>query len=346
MSTPKQKDANVDRAIYQLQKDITHGEVAVSVLLRRALVLAHAKGDAQFEAWIRRELDGYDQFDADVPDYRRVHCTLHALNPYRGWLPVQFEEPRDAVRWSSRHDVQSIEALERVVAAAARGGSGNLRMNLPPEAESELAKSSSLPYSGYAQFVPSTGLDHILCAVRNRLLDWTMQFDVHCEEAKNKEDAVSRPGGATPQPATITTVINGDNTRVNVNSTDQSTNIAARTTTQADELPRFRSNEAREVAIMLSQIPPGERVLQLQRPSGNPSMPVIETEVRLELDDLDGVLQRNAVTFRILSSDYNVPIPLHTIKPPWKSTYGWRVYADVDLRKNSRGELVAIPLRR
>ena len=75
-------------------------------------------------------------------------------------------------------------------------------------------------------------------------------------------------------------------------------------------------------------------------------MPVIETEVRLELDDLDGVLQRNAVTFRILSSDYNVPIPLHTIKPPWKSTYGWRVYADVDLRKNSRGELVAIPLRR
>jgi hypothetical protein len=97
---------------------------------------------------------------------------------------------------------------------------------------------------------------------------------------------------------------------------------------------------------MLSQIPPGERVLQLQRPSGNPSMPAIETEVRLEIDDLDGVLQRNAVTFRILSSDYDLIIPLDTIKPPWKSTRGWRVHAEVDVRKNSRGELVAMPLRR
>jgi hypothetical protein len=75
-------------------------------------------------------------------------------------------------------------------------------------------------------------------------------------------------------------------------------------------------------------------------------MPVIETEVRLELDDLNAVLKRNAVAFRILSSDLNVAIPLDTIKSVWRSAYRWHVHADVDLRKNGRGELVAIPLSR
>ena len=93
----------------------------------------------------------------------------------------------------------------------------------------------------------------------------------------------------------------------------------------------------------MSEIPPGEHVLQLQLPSDNPRMPASETEVRLEFDR-DAVLLRNAVTFKILSSDYNVPVPAETIKCVWRSTHRWCVHAAVALRKNSRGELVAIPL--
>jgi len=111
-----------------------------------------------------------------------------------------------------------------------------------------------------------------------------------------------------------------------------------------DELLRFMVlSDRRKVATWLSEIPPGQRVLQLQLPSGNPTMP-IETEVRLELDDLDTVIKKNAVTFRVLSSDQNVTVPAETIKRVCRATYRWYVHAAVALRKNNRGELVAIPL--
>lgn len=112
-----------------------------------------------------------------------------------------------------------------------------------------------------------------------------------------------------------------------------------------DELPRFMLlDERRRVATWLSEIPPGERVLTLQLPTGNPTMPVTETEVRLELGDQAAVLQRNAVTFLILSSGCYVTIPAENIKRVWRTDYRWHVRAAVSLRRNSRGESTAIPL--
>ena len=185
--------ATIERDIRRLQQDAAHGKVPVSALLRRALVLARAKADTEFESWLRKEIDGYDPKDRSLPDYREVPCVLNCWNPHRGWMPVQFVEPKDAKRWSARGNVQGVEVLEGLVGDP-RKAKTPLVMELPPEASAALAKGSNYPNPRYVQFVSSTSIDSILASVRNRVLDWTLTTSIHGEDVSFKSmmtDALS-----------------------------------------------------------------------------------------------------------------------------------------------------------
>lgn len=166
--------ANINRDISELQRDITGGQVAVSSLLRRALVLSRAKNDAKFEAWARRELEG-DGWEEPFPSYRVVSGTTQGLNLMRGWIPVHCDDPRLAELLGERNLNTSIPEIEMLF----RGGeaSRGFHVIVPPEGQGVLNNlcSPRTPTQFRFSFAPSA-LERILAAVRTRLLDWTMQF--------------------------------------------------------------------------------------------------------------------------------------------------------------------------
>jgi len=55
----------------QIISDILDQGVSVSVILRKAKVLAAQLGSTELGEWASGELDGYDSFD-DLPDYRKL----------------------------------------------------------------------------------------------------------------------------------------------------------------------------------------------------------------------------------------------------------------------------------
>ena len=78
--------------VLELQRDSLDSSVAISGLLRKALVVAHKLQIREFEEWVTRELDGY-QNAAEVPQYRQIQGSVRVWNPFHGWQPVLHENP-------------------------------------------------------------------------------------------------------------------------------------------------------------------------------------------------------------------------------------------------------------
>jgi hypothetical protein len=157
--------------VLQLQQDALDRNISVTDLLRKALVVATKLQLPDFEAWIRRELDGYPM-DAEVPPYRKIQGQLRGWNPYRGWLPVYFSDASTVERLSSRPTVQSIAEIEDLRA----GGSDELTMPFDPATEQRLQRATGEKTS-FTVFVPGSALSGIVAAVRNAVLNWTLELE-------------------------------------------------------------------------------------------------------------------------------------------------------------------------
>lgn len=99
--------------ILQLQQDALDRDVPVSDLLRKALVIARKLALQEFQIWIENELKGYRN-DQEAPDYRQVSGDVRGWNPYRGWMPLIFENPKAGESISRRKSTQSIAELEHL----------------------------------------------------------------------------------------------------------------------------------------------------------------------------------------------------------------------------------------
>src|SRR2546425_13291046 len=116
--------------IQDLERDALDPAVRVSDLLRKALVVAQRSGNAEFEAWVERELSGYPEA-SDCPEYRWVSGQVMVQNPFHGWQPVIFESDEEARRVSRRANGQPVAEIENVVATATPGST--LGMPFPDE---------------------------------------------------------------------------------------------------------------------------------------------------------------------------------------------------------------------
>src|SRR5271154_2225264 len=77
--------------VIQLQRECLDRQTYSTLdVLRKALVVAKKLDVTDFQEWIERELKGYGPGD-DIPKYRVVKGELKARNPYRGWIPVVFD---------------------------------------------------------------------------------------------------------------------------------------------------------------------------------------------------------------------------------------------------------------
>lgn len=157
--------------IVELQREALDKNIRVSDLLRKALVVARKLKLTEFQEWIDKELNGYKD---EVPDYRILTGKVRAWNPYNGWIPVIFDDPREAEVLSKRAHGQSVAELEELVQ---RSGSGtSLHMPFPEDIRRKLCQGFGFQ-TDISLFVDHISLVRTLDAVRNIILNWALKLE-------------------------------------------------------------------------------------------------------------------------------------------------------------------------
>jgi hypothetical protein len=163
----------VASVVLELQRDALNQGVRVSDLLRKSLVVARKLGLSEFQQWIEEELSGYK--DArEIPDYREVSGQIRAWNPYNGWIPVLFQDPREGERLSKRKSGQSIAEIENLLEGKSTDSS--LHMPFPQEVQRRLCK--GMPFeTEVTLFTQYSGLVRLVDAVRTIILNWSLKLE-------------------------------------------------------------------------------------------------------------------------------------------------------------------------
>jgi len=162
-----------------LLKDLQDKDIPVSNLLRKAKVIAHRSKQEDFLQWINDELNGYD--NKKVPDYRMVRGQVKAWNPYRGWIPVLFQdrEIEDTISYRGvSHSVSEIESL-------LSKNSATYEMPYPDAIAAQMIKDH--PTKAMLE-IGNASLVGILNSVRNRLLDLALSQEDNSLDSRAQED--------------------------------------------------------------------------------------------------------------------------------------------------------------
>lgn len=158
--------------ILELQANALDVNVRVSDLLRKALVVSKKLGIAEIERWISMELNGYDVV-SEIPTYRKVRGAIKVLNPYHGWQPLNFEDPDMGEKLSNREIGQAVGELDSLLENRGKGG---LQVQFSQKAINSLMNSMEVPLHPTLH-VPHTEIVGILDAVRNIVLNWSLELE-------------------------------------------------------------------------------------------------------------------------------------------------------------------------
>lgn len=158
--------------ILELQRDALNKEVEVSNLLRKALVISKKLNISELDLWISNELYGYTS-DAKIPKYREVIGSVKVFNPYHGWQPVFFEDPKMGERLSKREVSQAIGTLEQLIK---EDKSNTLQIPFGQAVKNIIMKQMDLPMEP-TLVVATTQVHEILESVRNEVLNWALELE-------------------------------------------------------------------------------------------------------------------------------------------------------------------------
>lgn len=157
--------------VLQLQQDALDRDLPTSNLLRKAFVVAKKLKLTDFEVWIDGELNGY--FGKKVPEYRRVTGQIKGWNPYNGWIPLLFQDPKMAEAASRSFVQQPISELQHLV----DGSPGtSLEIPFPPALQRELSKGFGFETKVHLH-ITKAAVVRIIEAVRTAVLDWALQLE-------------------------------------------------------------------------------------------------------------------------------------------------------------------------
>jgi hypothetical protein len=124
------------------------------------------------------ELNGYmHKSSEEVPEYRKPHGTPEAFSPYQGWLPIQFHSSEQEKGFSLAVIGMTIPAIEESLRTASASPGGEFSFPYPPEVQKAICRSLSWGDSTLRIRLSVSQATNILNAVRNILLDWTMEME-------------------------------------------------------------------------------------------------------------------------------------------------------------------------
>jgi hypothetical protein len=163
--------------VLELQREAMNPDARLSDVLRKALVVATKLAVAEFKTWAESELKGYRDGQQEIPAYRKVAGSLKAWNPYHGWIPVILQESKISEMVSHRAIAQPISSLESL--CHEKDQKGVLEVPLPHDwlmklfSETEEFRLGMVP----TLIVDRSQLVGILDAVRNEILDWSLELE-------------------------------------------------------------------------------------------------------------------------------------------------------------------------
>ncbi|MEM7203919.1 MAG: hypothetical protein AAF628_26900 [Planctomycetota bacterium] len=166
----------MSKIVLELQRDALDSAVSISDLLRKSLLVARKLGLTDFEAWVKKEMDGYGS--EQPPDYRIARGEVRAWNPYHGWQPVIFQDPDEADRLCRRAFGDSVAQLEDLIGRGGDDKSGTFHIPLPQGMQRQLDRAVDFPVpTNYSLFTERTALVRALDAVRNVVLNWAIELE-------------------------------------------------------------------------------------------------------------------------------------------------------------------------
>ncbi|MFM0350861.1 AbiTii domain-containing protein [Paraburkholderia sp. RL17-347-BIC-D] len=186
--------------VLELQQEALNTGSSVANLLRMAFVVARKLGVSDFEKWVSAEMNGYKD-GMDIPDYRILAGSVKVFNPYHGWQPLRFGDPKWADRLSKRQIPDSIAKLENMLNDNT-SKPGEFMVTFVPEVEKDLMDAMSPPRLQPATAIGSAAVQAIVDTVRNTVLDWSLKLEASGVLGENmtfsEEEKSRAPAPATP----------------------------------------------------------------------------------------------------------------------------------------------------
>ena len=162
----------MSKAVIELQREALESVVPVPSLLRKAHAIATKLSLGSFDNWCQKELKGYYENESNKPEYRFISVSVRALNPYRGYIPVVTDD-NELMEVLTRPFIQ--EPIDQIESMA-NSEKDSLTFSLVPRMQKLLMESSGLNFEVKA-FADRAQMVGILQAVRNIVLDWTLQLE-------------------------------------------------------------------------------------------------------------------------------------------------------------------------
>lgn len=158
-------------SVPELQQNATNHDVKVSNLLRQSYLISKKLKDKKMEAWIKKELDGYEDEDK-LPDYRNVKGEPKYYNPFYGYSDfiIEHAEIREVV--SKRKIYQSIAELEDLYEKSDK----YVVVNINPEAMIVLKEGLGIT-EDIKIFVTNAQIKAIFDSIKTKILEWTVELE-------------------------------------------------------------------------------------------------------------------------------------------------------------------------
>ncbi|MBP7139881.1 MAG: hypothetical protein KBA47_02990 [Caldisericia bacterium] len=158
----------MDSLVLTIQQEAIDTKVSVSELLKKTYVLSKKLKLEDISKWIELELDGYDEYDEDIPEYRVVQGQIEAFNPYHGWTGVIITNNKTKEYITKCPIIQSIHEIEDLY----KRSEGSFVI----DRTNEMLKLLKITTNSRLK-CDSSVLKKILESVRKIILDWSLKLE-------------------------------------------------------------------------------------------------------------------------------------------------------------------------
>lgn len=156
--------------IIELQEMSSDENIPITVLIRKALIVASKLNLSDFKEWIEKEINGYEEVN-EIPEYRNVTGEVKAFNPYNGiWIPLLWPNAPEGVY--NRKIGQKISEIEY----NCKSGNGTLVVPFTQKQQQILIKNFNTPSPPYL-IINKAALVGILESVKDIILKWSLKLE-------------------------------------------------------------------------------------------------------------------------------------------------------------------------
>tara|TARA_R110000787_G_scaffold215191_6_gene324364 strand:- start:5156 stop:6031 length:876 start_codon:yes stop_codon:yes gene_type:complete len=162
----------LDPIVIGLQKDCLKADAPISILLRKAKLIASKLKLEESQEWIESELNGFRCPLGDLPQYRIGIGQPKFHNPVHGWLDIVITNSSTKEMVSTAYFAQPIAEIESLA-----GGEGQfIIIGFLPPINDFLHDNLQIQFN-CGLHVSKTVLIGALEGVRNLILDWAIDLE-------------------------------------------------------------------------------------------------------------------------------------------------------------------------